>query len=102
MTFAVSTGVDSFSNPGEIGPLYPFPGADWLFVLLAVAVWIGWHILQIRGESRENREATEMYESIGIDRAMYHGGSALIATDAEWEEELRRRGDPARRPPNSG
>ena len=91
MTFAASTGVESFSNPAEIGPLFPFAGATWLFVLVALVLWLGWHVLQIRGESRENREAAELYESIGLDRAMHHGGSGLIATDAEWAEELRRR-----------
>jgi hypothetical protein len=91
MIVAVSTGLDSFNNPQDIGPMYPFVGQEWLFVVLAVLVWLGWHVLQIRGETSEEREAVEMYERIGLDRAMYHGGSALIATDDEWAEELRTR-----------
>jgi hypothetical protein len=87
----MSTGVDSFTRPGELGPLYPFPDADWVFVLIALVLWLGWHVLQIRGETRENREAEALYDRIGLDRVMFHGGSGLIATDAEWEEELRRR-----------
>ena len=91
MTFAASTGVESFTKPGEIGPLFPFADLAWLFVLIALVLWLGWHALQIRGESRENREAAELYDTIGLDRVMFHGGSGIIATDAEWAEELRRR-----------
>lgn len=90
-TIAVSTGLDSFANPEEIGPMWPFEGLEWLFVVLGAAFWLGWHFLQVRGESKELHTAAEMYDKIGVDRAMLHGGSALIATDDEWAEELRRR-----------
>lgn len=83
---AVSTGLDSFLSPEEIGAMYPFPGGEVLFVVVAFLLWLLWHAVQIRGETRENREAQEMYAEIGLDRAMYHGGSALIATDEEWRE----------------
>jgi hypothetical protein len=99
MTFAVSTGLDSFSNPQDLGPLYPFEGAEWLFVVIAVLLWLGWTFLQNRGETSQEREAVEYYEHIGLGRAMFHGGSALIATDEEWAEELRRRGAGERPPP---
>ena len=82
---AFSTGLDSFMNPQDIGPMYPFVGAEWLFVAAAFVLWLLWHAAQIRGETRENREATQLYEDIGLDRAMYHGGSALMATDEEWK-----------------
>jgi hypothetical protein len=100
MIVAVSTGLDSFSNPQDIGPMYPFVGEEWVFVVIAVLVWLAWHFLQNRGETSEEREAVEMYERIGLDRAMFHGGSALIATDEEWaEEQQRRRAD---QPPPPG
>ena len=35
------------------GAVYPFQGAEWLFVLLGVVFWIGFHVLQIRQERRE-------------------------------------------------
>lgn len=35
------------------GAVYPFQGAEWLFVLLGIAFWIGFHVLQIRQERRE-------------------------------------------------
>lgn len=85
MTLAFSTGLDSFLNPEEIGPMFPFDGLTVLFIGIGVVLWLAWHAVQIPAESRENEEAREMYEEIGLDRAMFHGGSALIATDEEWE-----------------
>ena len=35
------------------GAVYPFQGAEWLFVLLGVIFWIGFHVLQIRQEQKE-------------------------------------------------
>ena len=89
----VSTGLDSFSNPSEIGPLYPFVGAEWFFVLLAVVLWLLWHVAQIRLENRDNERAAQTYERIGLDRVMFYGGSADVPSDEEWErrEEQRRR-----------
>ena len=34
--------------------------------------------------TREHREACASYDAIGLDRAMCHGGSALMATNSEW------------------
>ncbi len=81
---AVSTGLDSFSNPEEIGPMWPFEGLEWLFVVVAVVLWLGWHILQARAETRQQNEAVAAYEQIGMDRVMVHGSSALSTTDEEW------------------
>ncbi len=88
-----STGLDSFANPTEIGPLYPFVGAEWFFVLLAVVLWLLWHVLQIRLENRDNERAVQTYERIGLDRVMFYGGSADVPSDEEWarREEQRRR-----------
>jgi len=41
----------------DIGPLYPMVGSEVLLVIIAVAFWIVWHILQIRAENREFVEA---------------------------------------------
>ena len=75
------TGLDSFSNPESIGPLYPFVGTEIVLVIVAVALWIGWHVGQTRAESKEYEAAVELYERIGLDRAMHAGGSANIVDD---------------------
>ena len=36
----------------DIGPIYPGVGLEVPMVIVAVVVWIGWHILQIRQENR--------------------------------------------------
>lgn len=79
-----STGLDSFSNPSEIGPLYPFVGAEWLLLAIAVIAWLLWHVGQIMGENRDNERAVETYERIGLDRVMFYGGSADVPSDEEW------------------
>jgi predicted negative regulator of RcsB-dependent stress response len=37
----------------NIGAIYPFQGTEVLMVILGLAFWIGWHILQTRQESAE-------------------------------------------------
>jgi hypothetical protein len=100
---AVSTGLDSFSNPSEIGPLYPFVGAEWLFLAVGVVAWIVWHVLQIRMENRDNARAVETYERIGLDRVMFYGGSADVPSDEEWalREQRRRVASPSAGEPSS-
>jgi hypothetical protein len=47
-----TTGVTSWAvDLKDIGAIYPFQGLEWLFVILGLAFWIGWHILQTRQES---------------------------------------------------
>ena len=91
MMLAVSTGLDSFSNPKDIGAMYPFVGQEWVFIAIAVLLWLAWHVLQNRGESSEHASAARLYDELGLDRAMLHGGSALIATEEEWAAEMHRR-----------
>jgi hypothetical protein len=56
----MSTG--SFANWNgdmfDLGPIYPFVGWEVPLVILCAICWIGWHVLQIRMESRqlENEE----------------------------------------------
>ena len=37
----------------DIGTIYPFQGSEWLLVLLGLAFWIGWHIIQTRQETEQ-------------------------------------------------
>jgi hypothetical protein len=37
----------------DIGAIYPFQGWEVLFVILGLAFWIGWHVVQTRQENAE-------------------------------------------------
>jgi hypothetical protein len=37
----------------DVGAIYPFQGSEVLMVIIGLAFWIGWHILQTRQESAE-------------------------------------------------
>ena len=37
----------------DVGAIYPFQGMEVLLVILGLAFWIGWHILQTRQETAE-------------------------------------------------
>lgn len=37
----------------DVGALYPFQGAEMVMVLIAVVVWIAWHVIQTRQETAE-------------------------------------------------
>ena len=89
MIVGFSTGLDSFSNITEIGPMYPFENLEWLFVLIGVVLWLLWHVGQIGGETAENEQSRVACETLGIERVMYYGGSAIVPTDQEWAEAAR-------------
>lgn len=47
-------GIDSWAvDLKDVGAVYPFQGAEVLMVIIAVALWIGWHIWQLRNEEEE-------------------------------------------------
>ncbi|NQV96449.1 MAG: hypothetical protein HQ486_01505 [Acidimicrobiaceae bacterium] len=54
--------LDSFSNPAEIGPLYPFVGTEVLLTIIGIALWILFHILHTREESRKWTEAEAAFD----------------------------------------
>jgi hypothetical protein len=37
----------------DIGAIYPFQGSEVLLVILGLAFWVGWHIVQTRQENAE-------------------------------------------------
>jgi hypothetical protein len=37
----------------DVGAIYPFQGSETLMVILGLAFWIGWHIVQMRQEAAE-------------------------------------------------
>ncbi len=47
----------------NVGAVYPWVGAELIMVLVAVALWILWHILQIRQEDQDYAEDIKLYGS---------------------------------------
>ncbi|MPZ63829.1 MAG: hypothetical protein GEU93_21695 [Propionibacteriales bacterium] len=60
------TGLDSFTDPGGIGALYPFQGLEVVFAIVGVVLWLAWHVAQTRGENREYEEALTRYRDAGM------------------------------------
>lgn len=83
MITAVGTGLDSFTDPAGITVLYPFAGWEVLFVVIGVVLWIGWHVRQVREENKDYDDALELYERVGMERAMRFGGSTHLVTDED-------------------
>ncbi len=79
------TGLDSFTNPEDITALYPFPGWEGLLVVVGVLLLLAWHIRQMRDENKEYDEALDLYEEVGMVRAMHFSGSEDPVTDEDIE-----------------
>jgi hypothetical protein len=55
------TGIESWANPAEIGPIYPFVGTEVLLTIIAVVLWIAWHVITAREENQQWRELDDQY-----------------------------------------
>ena len=49
-------------NAGET-VVYPFVGTEWLWLLIAVVFWLGWHVKQSASETEENDELASKNKS---------------------------------------
>jgi hypothetical protein len=47
----------------DIGAVYPLLGWEVIMVLAAIALWILWHILQIRQENQDYADDIKLYGS---------------------------------------
>ena len=47
----------------EIGPMYPMVGTEGVLVIIGVAAWIVWHVIQAKRENREYEEQIGRYGS---------------------------------------
>jgi hypothetical protein len=56
---------DWSGNVLDIGPLYPFVGSEGFMVLLAFIAWIGWHVLQLRAESKQFDDEVQLLRQDG-------------------------------------
>jgi hypothetical protein len=55
----------------NVGPVYPWVGAELIMVIVAIVAWILWHIVQIREEENEYVEDIKKYGSKeGIRKAL--------------------------------
>ena len=76
-----STGLDSFTNPADIGAIYPGAGVEEVMLGILVFLWIAWHVFQVRQEEAEYREAVKLYREVGMERAMHHATGAIATAD---------------------
>ena len=44
----------------DVGAVYPFQGWEVPMVVLGVAFWLGWHVVQFRSESAHLEKARRM------------------------------------------
>jgi hypothetical protein len=49
----MSTGLESFTNPTMIGPMYPFVGSEGVLTIVLLAAWLIWQIWQVSSENRD-------------------------------------------------
>ncbi|PVZ06950.1 hypothetical protein [Actinomycetospora cinnamomea] len=77
----MGTGLDSFSNPQDIGALYPFVGSEVLLVVVGIVLWLAWHVRQIVIENQEYRRALELYQRVGMSRVLQQGGTESLADE---------------------
>lgn len=62
---------DWSGNMFDLGPLYPFVGSEVALVVVLVAFWIVWHILQVRMENRSYEErARKLREGGNLQKAL--------------------------------
>jgi hypothetical protein len=95
----MGTGLDSFSDPQNIGPLYPFAGTEIALAVIGILLWIVWHVQQIRTENREYTRATSLYREVGMVRALKQDGTEFVAEEEELREAAVSPADAAGDPP---
>ncbi|MCP4329599.1 MAG: hypothetical protein GY791_14320 [Alphaproteobacteria bacterium] len=72
-----TTGIDTWAvDLATIGPLYPFQGTEFFWVILGVVLWLAWHIWQIPFENREFEAEIEKYgDTETVQKAIDDGRS---------------------------
>lgn len=45
----------------NVGAIYPWRGLEIVMVIVALAAWIAWHVLQIRQESQDYADSIKKY-----------------------------------------
>jgi hypothetical protein len=58
-------------NIADIGPIYPWVGSEVAMVIVAFVFWIGWHVVQLRMESRRfDEQARTLRQSGDLQKLM--------------------------------
>lgn len=58
-------------NIAELGPIYPWVGAETAMVIVLLVVWVGWHIWQISlEESNYSDDLRTLQREGNMDRAL--------------------------------
>lgn len=89
----MSTGLDTWSqNLLEIGPLFPFAGTEWLWVIIGVGSWLIWHALQVRHETSVYEEDVERYLNTPekIEAAMDVSLAETVYEQAQRKESFKK------------
>ena len=47
----------------DVAAIYPFQGTEYIAYFLGLVFWIGWHVMQMRGEAEEVNQEMEADES---------------------------------------
>ena len=59
-----STPIETWAvDLADVTKIYPWVGAEGIMTLVAIVLWIGWHIWQCRFENRTYEEEIEKYAS---------------------------------------
>ena len=59
-----STPIETWAvDLADVTKIYPWVGAEGIMALVAIVLWIGWHIWQCRFENRTYEEEIQKYAS---------------------------------------
>lgn len=48
-------------NIADLGPVYPMVGSEFVLVIIGVAGWIAWHIIQTRMENKTYQDEVRRF-----------------------------------------
>ena len=60
------------TNPADVGPMYPFVGTEWIFLVICVAGWLIWQVWQIKSENATYEEDSKKLQGEALTDAINH------------------------------
>jgi hypothetical protein len=53
----------------DIGPIYPFVGTELLLFIVGLVFWVGWHVWQLRIESKQfDEDIARIHRAGGVSK----------------------------------